>query len=334
MQSPNPDWLAGETSLFVHSALDSVAKVQGRYEVTNWALRVGYSQSIPHLDPCIVPVSTIFSIKKTGGKKRAGWYGVALVLATSSRFRIECSRHHRDRPLFVEALHSAVANPLRSPESLWSCPLDWCDRLFEMSNWQTFTNTICPTYPPRFLVPRGLARSTIIGCANYRTHHRLPILSYVFPGNLAPLLRASQPRTGITGSASPADQDFIAAVCAGRRLSILDCRPRLNAVVNQFTGGGYERPGAYPNCSFEFLNIPNIHRVRECCQEMIESFRQQKPRGYGRWGALTLQLIKGAVPGIERLRANEVTTDGWDRTAHSFKSSSIQPAGQLRDSGS
>jgi hypothetical protein len=158
-----------------------------------------------------------------------------------------------------------------------------------------------------------------VGTRDYRSRGRLPILSFFYPDTSAPLMRASQPRTGITRGGSTADQEFLAAACGGRRLSILDCRPRLNAVVNQFTGGGYERPATYPNCSFEFLGIPNIHRVRECYQQMVDSFQHQKEGGHVAWGALTLQLIQAAALAVERLRAGDATlvhcTDGWDRTA-------------------
>jgi hypothetical protein len=107
--------------------------------------------------------------------------------------------------------------------------------------------------------------------------------------------------------------------CGGRGLAILDCRPRLNAVVNQFTGGGYESIANYENCTFEFLGIPNIHRVRECYQTMVESYQRGRPHGYRQWGALTLQLIHGARLACQKLSDNEAVlvhcTDGWDRTA-------------------
>jgi hypothetical protein len=93
----------------------------------------------------------------------------------------------------------------------------------------------------------------------------------------------------------------------------------LNAVANQFTGGGYESVGHNADSSFEFLGIPNIHRVRKCYVAMIDGFQKRKALAWREWGALTLQLIAAARIGVEKLRANAAVlvhcTDGWDRTA-------------------
>jgi uncharacterized membrane protein len=42
---------------------------------------------------------------------------------------------------------------------------------------------------------------------------------------------------------------------------IMDARPRINAVANQLKGLGYEK--GYEKCSINFLNIQNIHKMRE-----------------------------------------------------------------------
>lgn len=59
---------------------------------------------------------------------------------------------------------------------------------------------------------------------------------------------------------------------------IIDARPRLNAVANQFKGLGYETKGfflmtnlffllttfsGYENATISFLNIQNIHKMRD-----------------------------------------------------------------------
>jgi hypothetical protein len=130
----------------------------------------------------------------------------------------------------------------------------------------------------------------------------------------APLIRSSQPRTGLTNAASGADQEYLALCQGARPLSILDCRPKLNALANQFTGGGYEDITLYPNATFEFLGIPNIHRVRECYLGM-----QSRPHGWHDWAYLTLQLLRGGAIGADRLSNGTAVlvhcTDGWDRTA-------------------
>lgn len=44
-------------------------------------------------------------------------------------------------------------------------------------------------------------------------------------------------------------------------LFLFDARPILNARVNKAKGGGYEEE--YVDCQLTFLNIHNIHVVRE-----------------------------------------------------------------------
>jgi myotubularin-related protein 1/2 len=132
-------------------------------------------------------------------------------------------------------------------------------------------------------------------------------------------LRSSQPRTGLTNASSPEDREYL-RLCQGERsLAILDCRPKLNAVANQFTGGGYEDVSGYPNTTFEFLGIPNIHRVRECYLGMAEAFSKNVKQGQKDWKALTVQLLVSARLGADKLKNNIAVlvhcTDGWDRTA-------------------
>src|SRR5690242_1517569 len=43
---------------------------------------------------------------------------------------------------------------------------------------------------------------------------------------------------------------------------ILDARPKINAMGNQFKGKGFEVEGNYPNCRVLFMGIENIHQVR------------------------------------------------------------------------
>jgi hypothetical protein len=310
--------LIGEVDLFVHHGKDPTINCDAIYVITNWALRVTLAHHRPHYTNCTIPLSTIVEIKKTGGKKRGGWYGITLHLSTCTAFRIGFSRQTKARPPFFQAIQKAVGAPFSFPRAIWCPPPTWVDRLAAESHWDIYVNDVCPSYPPRLLVPPGLPDDVIRQCAAYRTRQRLPFLSYVLPSNGAPLLRSSQPKTGFTGSVSSFEARFMTAARSDRRLAILDCRPRLNAVVNQFTGGGYESVGHNANSSFEFLGIPNIHRVRKCYVTMIDSFQKRKALVWREWATLTLQLITAARIGVEKLHANAAVlvhcTDGWDRT--------------------
>jgi myotubularin-related protein 1/2 len=43
----------------------------------------------------------------------------------------------------------------------------------------------------------------------------------------------------------------------------MDARPKINAYANIAMGGGYELDEAYSNMDFSFLDIGNIHVMRE-----------------------------------------------------------------------
>lgn len=51
-------------------------------------------------------------------------------------------------------------------------------------------------------------------------------------------------------------------------LVVLDARPSVNAKANRAKGGGYED---YPRCELKFLNIENIHVVRESLKRLKDA---------------------------------------------------------------
>jgi|APCry1669188879_1035177.scaffolds.fasta_scaffold162576_1 Myotubularin-like phosphatase domain len=52
-------------------------------------------------------------------------------------------------------------------------------------------------------------------------------------------------------------------------LSILDCRPYLNAMGNKLKGGGFESSSHYKNTKFSFCGIENIHYVSKSFEKMF-----------------------------------------------------------------
>lgn len=51
-------------------------------------------------------------------------------------------------------------------------------------------------------------------------------------------------------------------------LVVLDARPSVNAKANRAKGGGYED---YSRCELKFLNIENIHVVRESLKHLKDA---------------------------------------------------------------
>jgi len=56
--------------------------------------------------------------------------------------------------------------------------------------------------------------------------------------------------------------------CGLKRTYIVDCRSYWAATGNMFNGGGTESLENYRNCDLEFMNIPNIHAVRDSLAEI------------------------------------------------------------------
>jgi hypothetical protein len=93
-------------------------------------------------------------------------------------------------------------------------------------------------------------------------------------------------------------------------LLILDARPLVNARVNRAVGGGYEDDD-YENCELIFLDIQNIHVVRDslkgvkkACYPQIDFKNFQKNIDETRWLAHIQTILNGA-----RKAVNEVLTN-------------------------
>ncbi|ETN22394.1 hypothetical protein PPTG_02343 [Phytophthora nicotianae INRA-310] len=100
--------------------------------------------------------------------------------------------------------------------------------------------SMCPTYPRELVVPAAATDS--------------------------------EPKRGILHTQKPSDEQCLLHIARAasssysgsptRRIWIADCRPELNARVNNLTGGGTES-GNLAHARVTFLNIRNIHALRE-----------------------------------------------------------------------
>ncbi|KAL7668386.1 hypothetical protein ACOME3_009088 [Neoechinorhynchus agilis] len=103
---------------------------------------------------------------------------------------------------------------------------------------------------------------------------------------------------------------------------IIDARPKVNAVANMAKGGGYED---YPEHEFEFLNIGNIHVMRESLRRlhdllfpMVKDDRSFfKDLEATEWLWHVRQIMLGAhkiVVALDRRSTSVLVhcSDGWD----------------------
>ena len=98
--------------------------------------------------------------------------------------------------------------------------------------------------------------------AEFRSKARVPACTYYDSVKHCSLFRSAQPLVGASNSRNTADEDFLKRIGGDQELCILDCRPRLNAFANQIGGKGTELKRFYPFCEVHFLDIDNIHVVR------------------------------------------------------------------------
>ena len=50
---------------------------------------------------------------------------------------------------------------------------------------------------------------------------------------------------------------------------IYDARPYLNAIANKVSGKGFENTSYYRNAKIFFMDIPNIHTIRDSYKKLI-----------------------------------------------------------------
>eukprot|EP00127_Corallochytrium_limacisporum_P006285 Clim_evm29s224 gene=Clim_evmTU29s224 len=211
---------------------------------------------------------------------------------------------------------------------------------------------ICPTYPDVLAFPAEAADDVVRACAKFRSKGRLPSLVYYLPRNRSAMVRCAQPLSGIQAKRSKDDEDMISMMFVANdrendrlqtdsadgvnllmknrnRHYIFDARPRINAIANRATGAGYESEENYPGCTYEFLNIENIHVVRESLYKHLEALRsselvsnskyQQKLYNSG-WSTHLKSIMDGTKRVVQALVDEKATvivhcSDGWDRTA-------------------
>ena len=191
------------------------------------------------------------------------------------------------------------------------------------------TFDVCTTYPRYFAVPAELTDEEIKKAAEHRSRGRLPILSYVHR-NGASITRCAQPKAGLRQGKSKADVRMGRALLKASPYSqgfyIMDARPKLNAAANRAAGAGYEKTSHYENATLKFLDIENIHVMRDAVNKLRDlclstSNISQYLTAVDNTLCLTHLkfILDGAMDIVRIVEAGGAVlvhcSDGWDRTA-------------------
>ncbi|KAM7086859.1 phosphatidylinositol-3,5-bisphosphate 3-phosphatase MTMR2 isoform 2-T2 [Molossus nigricans] len=161
--------------------------------------------------------------------------------------------------------------------------------------------------------------------------YRRQVLSWIHPESQATITRCSQPMVGVSGKRSKEDEKYLQAImdsnAQSHKIFIFDARPSVNAVANKAKGGGYESEDAYQNAELVFLDIHNIHVMRESLRKLkeivypnIEETHWLSNLESTHWLEHIKLILAGALRIADRVESGKTSvvvhcSDGWDRTA-------------------
>jgi len=191
---------------------------------------------------------------------------------------------------------------------------------------------LCSTYPRYLVVPSTISDEDLHSIAKFRSRCRIPVCVWRDVRTGATIWRCSQPKVGIQYARNKSDEELlerIHRVNGGKKLIIFDARPLKNALANKAVGKGYEESSYYRNTEVKFMNIENIHRVRESFQQARNAvlncsadsdnkfFAKFEQSG---WLKHIRTILKATYEMVARVKVHGASivshcSDGWDRTA-------------------
>ncbi|XP_060951770.1 myotubularin-related protein 1a isoform X2 [Limanda limanda] len=193
------------------------------------------------------------------------------------------------------------------------------------------THELCDTYPSILVIPTNIIDEDIKRVALFRAKHRIPVLSWIHPESQATIVRCSQPLVGPSDRRCKEDEGFFQIImdanAQSHKLTIFDARQGSVAVTNKVKDGGYESESFYPNVELNFLEIPNIHVMRESLRKMkdvvyptIDEAHWHSAIDQTHWLEYVRLLLAGAAKIADKLESGKTSvvvhcSDGWDRTA-------------------
>ncbi|KAM4020798.1 myotubularin isoform 4-T5 [Anomaloglossus baeobatrachus] len=321
-------------------------------------LKAGYtSQPIncTSKEPAIVfevPLGVIARIEKMGGASSRGENSYGLDITCKDmrnlRFALKQETHSRKQifedltkhafPLSHGSQLFAFVSEERFPTNGWELydPVkEFYRQNLPNDNWRlTFMNQkyeFCDTYPPLLIVPFNATDDDLRKVAAFRSRNRIPVVSWIHPENQSVITRCSQPLVGMSGKRNKDDERYLEIIKDANnqtsKLTIYDARPNVNAVANKATGGGYESDDAYPFAELVFLDIHNIHVMRESLKKLKDIVFPQVEESHWlsslestHWLEHIKLVLTGAIQVADKVVSGKSSvvvhcSDGWDRTA-------------------
>ncbi|XP_005109978.1 myotubularin-related protein 2 [Aplysia californica] len=326
--------------------------VRGVLTVTNYKL---FFKSVEREQPFVldVPLGVASQVEKMGGATSRGInsYGMEILCKDIRNLRFAHKQeNHSRRQVFEKIMQHAfpLTNKLQffafefkvryGPEDGWKTfdPIKEYKRMgVPNESWRISRANedyqLCDSYPAVLAVPKKSSDSDLLKVAEFRSRQRIPVLSWIHPESQATITRSSQPMVGVTGRTNREDEQYITNImdtnAQSHKLFIMDARPSVNAVANKARGGGYESEEAYRNAELIFLDIHNIHvmreslrKLKEVCFPTIDDAHWLSNIESTHWLEHIKIILAGAVRIADKVESNKTSvlvhcSDGWDRTA-------------------
>lgn len=299
-----------------------------------------------------LPLGFVSRIEKMGGSTSKGEnsYGIELTCKDVRNYRFAHSRENHSRRDVFEKLQQ-FAFPRSNKLTLFA--FDYKEK-YSVNGWQVYepiaeykrlgsiTETwkitkinesyeLCDSYPATLVVPSAASEDDLRQVAQFRSRGRIPVLSWLHPESQASLTRCSQPLVGVGGKRSREDERYVQMImdanAQSHKIYIMDARPSANAVANKARGGGYENEDFYQNAEVIYLDIPNIHTVRESWKKLKDlcypGLNEQKWHSNleaTQWLDHIRAILNGALKIADKIENHKTSTivhcsDGWDRTS-------------------
>ncbi|XP_053896889.1 myotubularin-related protein 1 isoform X5 [Malaclemys terrapin pileata] len=350
-----------EAPLFPGESIKAIAKdvmyicpfmgaVSGTLTVTDFKMYFKNVERDPHfvLD---VPLGVISRVEKIGVQSHGdNSCGIEIVCKDMRNLRLAYKQEEQSR---LEIFENLVTQAFPLSNGLPLFAFSYKEK-FPVNGWKVYdpmaeykrqglpneswkiskinsTYELCDTYPTIFVVPTSVKDDDLSKVAAFRAKGRIPVLSWIHPESQATITRCSQPLIGPNDKRCKEDEKYLQTImdanAQSHKLIIFDARQNIVADTNKAKGGGYESESAYPNAELVFLEIHNIHVMRESLRKLkeivypaIDEARWLSNVDSTHWLEYIRMLLAGAVRIADKIESGKTSvvvhcSDGWDRTA-------------------
>ncbi|XP_059534983.1 myotubularin-related protein 1 isoform X1 [Myotis daubentonii] len=324
--------------------------VSGTLTVTDFKMYFKNVERDPHfiLD---VPLGVISRVEKIGAQSHGdNSCGIEIVCKDMRNLRLAYKQEEQSKLGIFENLNKH-AFPLSNGQTLFA--FNYKEK-FPINGWKVYDPVaeykrqglpneswkiskvnsnyeFCDTYPAIIVVPTNVKDDDLAKVAAFRAKGRVPVLSWIHPESQATITRCSQPLVGPSDKRCKEDEKYLQTImdanAQSHKLIIFDARQNSVADTNKAKGGGYESESAYPNAELVFLEIHNIHVMRESLRKLkeiaypsIDETRWLSNVDGTHWLEYIRMLLAGAVRIADKIESGKTSvvvhcSDGWDRTA-------------------